>query len=75
MIDKKKLLSLATWGQIDGGHHKMWVIDQMVRALCGCPELAENEFGVNEEYCEFVRKYKEGGEGRRYYSWDIGIAP
>ena len=22
-------------GQSDGGHHKMWVIDQMVRALTG----------------------------------------
>ncbi len=23
------------YGTIDGGHHKMWVIDQMVRTLLG----------------------------------------
>lgn len=25
------------YGGIDGDHHKMWVIDQMVRALTDCP--------------------------------------
>jgi hypothetical protein len=25
----------ARYGQIDGAHHKAWVIDQMVRALLG----------------------------------------
>ena len=24
-------------GGIDGEHHKQWVLDQMVRALTGCP--------------------------------------
>lgn len=29
-------ISIAVdYGQIDGAHHKMWVIDQMVRALAG----------------------------------------
>ena len=23
------------YGQIDGAHHKTWVIDQMIRILCG----------------------------------------
>jgi hypothetical protein len=27
----------SEYGWIDGGHHKQWVIDQMVRALTGCP--------------------------------------
>ena len=31
----KEALNLAwQYGQIDGSHHKMWVIDQMVRVLC-----------------------------------------
>ena len=31
-----KAIDLAVqWGGIDGGHHKTWVIDQMVRALAG----------------------------------------
>lgn len=26
-----------SYGQEDGAHHKMWVIDRMVRSLTGCP--------------------------------------
>ena len=31
--NKKALEIAANYGWIDGTHHKMWVIDQMVRAL------------------------------------------
>lgn len=32
--ESKKVLDLIfEYGQIDGGHHKMWVIDQIVRIL------------------------------------------
>lgn len=61
----KQALSLAwRYGQIDGGHHKMWVIDQMVRVLCGS----------NEEYSKWVEAY-ETPDGQDYYEWDTGIAP
>ena len=46
-------------GQTDGAHHKMWVIDQMVRAL------------LDDYYDEWVADYCNGGE----YEWDTGIAP
>lgn len=53
-------LALAwQYGQIDGGHHKMWVIDQMVRVLLG------------DEYEKWVKEY----EGDDEYEWDVGIAP
>lgn len=29
----------ANYGATDGAHHKMWVIDQMVRNLTGCPTV------------------------------------
>jgi hypothetical protein len=29
-------------GTNDGAHHKMWVIDQMVRALAGCPTVTRS---------------------------------
>ena len=32
-----KALKFAENGIYDGAHHKIWVIDQMVRALTGCP--------------------------------------
>lgn len=52
-------------GKIDGEHHKMWVIDQIVRTLCGS----------DEEYKKWVDKYEEPLEDGDYYSWDEGINP
>lgn len=54
------------YGQIYGDHHKTWVIDQMVRALCG------NE----EEYVRWVRAYEAPlSRPCDYYEWHTGIAP
>ncbi len=44
----------------DGSHHKMWVIDQMLRALLG------------NTYDDWVARYNEDEE---YEDWDTGIAP
>lgn len=61
----KEALNIAwKYGQIDGNHHKMWVIDQMVRVLCG----------NDEEYSDWVKTYKTP-DGENYWEWDIGIAP
>jgi hypothetical protein len=58
------------YGQIDGAHHKAWVIDQMVRSLLG------------EHYNEWVHGYcfDEATEEQQdnddpEYEWDEGIAP
>jgi hypothetical protein len=51
------------YGTIDGAHHKMWVIDQMVRILSG-----ENYDGIIEKFCN-------GKDGENTYEWDCGIAP
>jgi hypothetical protein len=72
-------LNLAgTFGTTDGEHHKMWVIDQIVRLLTGCPtvqktatdahgaEYTYDALGESEEYLSFTR---EAGD------WDEGIAP
>lgn len=60
----KTALGLAwSYGQIDGAHHRLWVIDQMVRALLG-----------EEEYNKWVEAY-ETPDGEDYYEWDTGIAP
>lgn len=57
-------LELAVnYGGIDGGHHKNWVIDQMVRALAG------------DKYEQLVAEACEGEDGPDTYSWDIGIGP
>ena len=51
------------YGGFDGGHHKAWVIDQMVRALTG------------HEYNAFVKDVCSGEDGPDTYAWDEGIAP
>lgn len=51
------------YGQVDGSHHKMWVIDQMIRELTG------------ENYDDFIKEYRKGEDGDDTYEWDCGIAP
>ena len=55
----------ARFGQIDGEHHKAWVIDQMVRTLTG------------DNYPAFVDYASEniGEDGPFRDEWDCGIAP
>lgn len=67
----------------DGSHHKAWCIDQMIRALTGCPMVEKTALdyrqqpytyetmGESAEYEAFVARYGDGGE----YEWDTGIAP
>lgn len=50
---------IERFGQIDGAHHKTWVIDQVQRILLG------------EHYDEWRDAYEADGE----YSYDEGIAP
>lgn len=47
------------YAQIDGDHHKMWVIDQIIRKL------------LKNNYDNWVKEYEEDGE----YLWDTGINP
>ena len=63
----KDALDLAwQYGQIDGSHHRVWVIDQMVRALCGS----------EKKYEKWVRAYQAPlNNDEDYYEWDTGIAP
>jgi phosphatidylserine/phosphatidylglycerophosphate/cardiolipin synthase-like enzyme len=58
-ISERALAVALRYGQIDGDHHKAWVIDQMVRLLAGAA------------YGPLVKAYEQGGE----YEWSEGIAP
>lgn len=62
------------YGQIDGEHHKTWVIDQMVRALLGEP-TESGPFDTPTTYAQFVRRHNDGEDGPDTYAWDEGIAP
>lgn len=67
-IDKALDFALK-YGHIDGNHHKSWLIDQMVRALTGCPMITKRstfvkgkpflvqDQGESGEYMDFVAKH------------------
>jgi len=60
----KKAMELGIrYGQIDGSHHKDWVIDQMIRILAG------------GDYARIVAEACDGEDGPTSYSWHVGIAP
>lgn len=62
------------FASIDGEHHNKWVIDQMVRALCGGVER-NDEFSKTDEYNAWVRAFCSGEDGPATYEWNDGIAP
>lgn len=73
------------YGQIDGDHHKQWLIDQVMRILQGTKVIVsqaswknghtEDRFALEEvpsfNYQKFVMEYEDGDK----YEWDQGIAP
>jgi hypothetical protein len=71
-----RALDLASsFGQIDGDHHKTWVIDQMVRALLGAPPAGPDSYTASDEYETWVSQYCNGEDGPETYVWEEGIAP
>jgi len=83
-----RALAIAVrYGGFDGDHHKAWALDQIVRALLGCPlETKEGADSrgtkynyetqvANAEYVELVRQACDGEDGPDTYSWDEGVPP
>ena len=83
----QRALAIAdAYGSVDGGHHKMWVIDQMVRALTSCPIVVKmatydgkpysyEDQGESAEYLAWVIAFCAGEDGPQTYAWDVGVAP
>lgn len=59
----KALEFALEYGNYDGGHHKMWTIDQIVRIL------------TLEKYEKVIKEWEDGDGGPQTYLWDVGIAP
>ena len=59
---EKALELILRYGGIDGDHHKMRVMDQVVRILA-------------DDYKKWVRNACDGEDGPDTYGWDEGIAP
>jgi len=64
MNTAKQVLDLIeAWGGIDGGHHKQWLLNEIVKAI------------TKDGYEKWVREYEDGEDGPKTYFWDTGIAP
>lgn len=82
------MIYITRYGQIDGGHHKQWVLDQVARILLGTPVnitmarwangQTEERYHVGEpspEYVGWVKAMRDGEDGENTYDYDEGIAP
>ena len=67
MTDSERIEDALTiidnYGGVDGGHHEMWVIDQVVRSLTG------------DGYADWVKAHCAGADGANTYEWDTGTPP
>jgi hypothetical protein len=79
---------IERYGQIDGDHHKLWVLDQVARILKGTKIIVklakwsngEEEYRVwlskpSNRYKKWVIEMKAGEDGPETYGYDEGIAP
>lgn len=83
------LYYIFVYGQIDGEHHKAWVLDQVVRILNGAPivDLREARWddgnteirfsiGTCEQYQNWVLQYQQPDDaGEPEYTYNTGVAP
>lgn len=91
MIERERwaLEFIVRYGQVDGAHHKQWVLDQVARVLLGTQvEVYEARWsdGATEErirlsetpsskYLAWVKEQRAGEDGPETYDYDVGVAP
>lgn len=76
------------YGQIDGEHHKLWVLDQVARIHKGVKPIiklakwsnGQEEYRISlseptDKYISWVEEMKAGEDVLDTYSYDEGIAP
>lgn len=79
------LYYIERYGQIDGSHHKQWVLDQVTRILKGTKVIVkqarwkngQKEWRINLDkpssaYNKWVKLMKSGEDGPDTYGYDPG---
>jgi hypothetical protein len=83
------MMFIERYGQIDGSHHKQWVIDQVARILLGTKVILKEakwsdgltEYRIETDepsyvYTDWVEEQKgKTPNGEYEYNYDEGIAP
>jgi len=79
---------IGSYGQIDGSHHKQWLIDQVAQ-ICNGVEIiikqaswsnGQTEWRIslgdeNDPYKKWVHQMKVNEDGEEEYDYDTGVAP
>ena len=63
---------IGSYGQIDGGHHKQWVLDQVARILKGTPvKVSQRRWGPSDEYPKGLIEHdaNTGDPSPEYLAW------
>lgn len=66
------------YGQIDGDHHKTWVLDQVARILCGTPVIVKKaSWGTNSANVRLVEYRHDTAEepSVKYEAWVASQTP
>ena len=58
--------------KIVGLANKAWFLDQIVRALTGCPQLSNEPEKISVAYVLFVTNAEIDQNGEKTHVWDIG---
>lgn len=75
---------ISRYGQIDGDHHKLWVLDQVARILHGTPVTVKRATWQNGPVREVEYRFSTGTPSKKYLKWmesmqadgyDVGVAP
>lgn len=56
---------ISRFGDVDGAHHKQWLLDQVVRLLTAS----------EADYQAWVAETRRGDDGPETYAWETGVAP
>lgn len=61
----RQVLTFLPYGQLDGAHHKTWVIDQLAHIV------------LQDDYETWVTWFRgaKDEDGYDEYTWDEGVAP
>ena len=62
---------IGSYGQIDGGHHKLWVLDQVARILKGTPIILKEARWDGDEGKLTEYRYWTGEPSQEYLDWVI----
>lgn len=70
---KWALYFIERYGQIDGGHHKQWVLDQVARILHGTPVIVKRASWDQGAVRQIEYRVDTGEPSRAYNAWVVDM--